>query len=131
VVAGLLISNYPLSLFTMYGVVALAGISVNAAIVLISTANARIRDGLPVVRAILSASKRRVVPILITSLTTIAGLFSLATGLGGSSLIWGPVAASMVWGLLVSSLMTLLFIPLIYRIFMARWPFIHRRKDFR
>ena len=120
VVFGLLISSYPLSLFTLYGVVALAGISVNAAIVMISTANAKLQSGIPVIHSIISAAKRRVIPILITSLTTIAGLFSLATGLGGSSLIWGPVAASMVWGLLVSTVMTLLFIPLMYRIFMAR-----------
>ena len=124
VVTGLLISSYPLSLFTLYGVIALAGIAVNAAIVMISTANARQQAGLPVVHAIIAASKRRVVPIIITSMTTIAGLFSLATGLGGSSLIWGPVAASMVWGLIVSTVLTLLFIPVFYRIFMSEWRWI-------
>ncbi len=121
VVAGLLISGYPLSLFTVFGIVALAGIAVNAAIVLISTANARRAEGLSVMSAIISASRRRVVPILITSLTTIAGLFSLATGLGGESLIWGPVANSLVWGLVVSAVLTLFFIPLLYRIFMVPW----------
>ncbi len=121
VVVGLLISRYPLSLFTLYGVVALAGIAVNAAIVLISTANARHHSGLNHIHAIIAAAKRRVVPILITSLTTIAGLFSLATGLGGSSLIWGPVAASMVWGLMISTVLTLFYIPLFYRIFMPKW----------
>lgn len=55
------------------------------------------------------------IPILITSLTTIAGLFSLATGLGGRSLLWGPVATAIVWGLLVSTLLTLFVIPLLYR----------------
>ena len=124
VVVGLVISGYPLSLFTMYGVVALAGIAVNAAIVLISTANARVASGMSVVWSIVSAARRRVIPIMITSMTTIAGLFSLATGLGGESLIWGPVAASMVWGLMVSSVMTLLFIPLFYRVFIARWRWL-------
>lgn len=120
VVAGLLISGYPLSLFTVFGIVALAGIAVNAAIVLISTANARRAEGMSVINAIVSASRRRVVPILITSLTTIAGLSSLAMGLGGSSLIWGPVATSLVWGLVVSAMLTLFFIPLLYRVFMGR-----------
>ncbi len=121
VLLGLFVSRYPLSLYTLYGVVALAGISVNAAIVLISTANARLRHGMTLSNAIIFASRRRVIPILITSLTTIAGLFSLATGLGGHSLLWGPVAASMVWGLTVSTLLTLFYIPLLYRLIMRPW----------
>ena len=58
------------------------------------------------------------VPILITTLTTIAGLFSLATGLGGQSLIWGPVATAIVWGLGFSTLLTLFVVPLLYRLSM-------------
>ena len=121
VVLGLFIGQYPLSLFTLYGVVALAGIAVNAAIVLISTANKRLGDRYNVTSAIVRASRRRVIPIMITSLTTIAGLFSLATGLGGHSLLWGPMATSMVWGVAVSTLLTLFYIPLLYRLFMKPW----------
>ncbi|MCB1849290.1 MAG: efflux RND transporter permease subunit [Gammaproteobacteria bacterium] len=119
VVVGLIITENPLSLFTLYGVVALAGIAVNAAIVLISAANERLQRGMSVLHATLYAARRRVIPILITSLTTIAGLFSLATGLGGHSLMWGPVATAIVWGLLVSTLLTLFVIPLLYRISMG------------
>jgi multidrug efflux pump subunit AcrB len=68
--------------------------------------------------ATLYAARRRVIPIMITTLTTIAGLFSLAAGLGGDSLIWGPVATSIVWGLGFSSVLTLFVIPLLYRISM-------------
>jgi len=118
VVIGLIITDNPLSLFTMYGVVALAGIAVNAAIVLISAANERLQNGMSLLHATLYAARRRVIPILITSMTTIAGLFSLATGLGGTSLIWGPVATAIVWGLMVSTVLTLFVIPLLYRIFM-------------
>ncbi len=121
VVLGLLVSQYPLSLFSLYGIVAQAGIAVNAAIVLISTANARLKSGMSTTNAIIYASRRRVIPVLITSLTTIAGLFSLATGLGGESLLWGPVTASMVWGLTVSTILTLFYIPLLYRLFMRPW----------
>lgn len=120
VVLGLMLSETPLSLFTLYGVVALAGIAVNSAIVLISAANARLDAGYTVLHAIVYAARRRVVPIMITSLTTIAGLFSLATGLGGRSLLWGPVATSIVWGLSISSLLTLFFVPILYRLFMRR-----------
>ncbi|MGD2083576.1 MAG: efflux RND transporter permease subunit [Chromatiales bacterium] len=120
VVLGLLITGNPLSLYTLYGVVALAGIAVNAAIVLISAANQRLQAGMSVLHATLYAARRRVIPILITSLTTVAGLFSLATGLGGRSLIWGPVATAIVWGLAFSTVLTLVVVPLLYRIFMGR-----------
>lgn len=118
VVMGLLLTGNPLSLYTMYGVVALTGIAVNSAIVLISAANDRLAAGMSVLHATLYAARRRVIPILITSLTTVAGLFSLATGLGGESLLWGPVATAIVWGLFVSTVLTLFVVPLLYRMFM-------------
>ena len=117
---GLLVSGNPLSLYTLYGVVALAGIAVNAAIVLISAGNQRLAAGMSVLHATIYAARRRVIPILITSLTTIAGLFSLATGLGGKSLVWGPVATAIVWGLAFSTVLTLVVIPLLFRLFMGR-----------
>ena len=114
VVFGLLVSGNPLSLFTLYGVIALTGIAVNSAIVLIDAANRRRRQRMSVLHAAVYAARRRVVPIIITSTTTIAGLFSLATGLGGHSLLWGPVAASIVWGIGFSTLLTLFAMPLFY-----------------
>ena len=120
VVMGLFVTNNPLSLFTLYGVVALMGISVNSAIVLISAANARLESGMSLLHATVYAARRRIIPILITSLTTIAGLFSLAAGLAGKSLVWGPVATAIVSGLAVSTMLTLFVIPLIYRTFMSK-----------
>lgn len=119
VILGLLVTNNPISLYTLYGVVALSGISVNSAIVLISAANSRLQDGMSLLHATVYAARRRVIPILITSLTTIAGLFSLATGLAGTSLIWGPVATAIVWGLTFSTMLTLFTIPMLYRLFMG------------
>ena len=55
---------------------------------------------------------------MMTALTTIAGLFSLAVGLGGRSLLWGPIAASMVAGLLVATVLTLFLVPVLFRSFM-------------
>jgi multidrug efflux pump subunit AcrB len=122
VVLGLLVSGNPLSLYTLYGVVALAGIAVNAAIVLISAANERLAAGMGLEHAVIHAARRRVVPILITTVTTIGGLLSLAIGLGGKSLMWGPVAASIVWGLGFSALLTLFAIPLVWRLAMGLKP---------
>ncbi|HEY5632249.1 MAG TPA: efflux RND transporter permease subunit [Burkholderiaceae bacterium] len=118
VTIGLLITGNPLSLFTMYGVVALAGIAVNSAIVLIAATNDRRALGFPIAHAVLGAARRRVVPVLITSLTTVAGLFSLATGLGGKSLLWGPVASSIVWGLGVATGLTLFVVPIVCFLFL-------------
>ena len=114
---GLLLTGNPLSLYTLYGVIALAGIAVNSAIVLIDAANARIRAGMRPLHATIYAARRRVIPILMTTTTTIAGLFSLAVGLGGKSLVWGPVASSIVAGLGVASVLTLFMIPTLYRAF--------------
>ncbi|MGH1359041.1 MAG: efflux RND transporter permease subunit [Burkholderiaceae bacterium] len=118
VTIGLVVSGNPLSLFTMYGVIALVGIAVNSAIVLTDAMNKRVRSGWPVMHAVVWAGRRRVVPVMITSLTTIAGLFSLAIGLGGKSLLWGPIASSIVWGLGVATLLTLFVVPLLYATFM-------------
>jgi multidrug efflux pump subunit AcrB len=117
---GLVISGNPLSLYSLYGVIALTGIAVNSAIVLIDAANERRRNGMGPLHAAVYAARRRVVPILITTSTTIGGLLSLALGLGGKSLIWGPVAAAIVWGLTVSTVLTLFVVPLLYRLFMGR-----------
>jgi multidrug efflux pump subunit AcrB len=117
VIFGLLLTGNPLSLYTLYGIIALTGIAVNSAIVLIDAANARIRAGMRPLHATIYAARRRVIPILMTTTTTIAGLFSLAVGLGGKSLVWGPVASSIVSGLGVASLLTLFMIPTLFRAF--------------
>ena len=117
VIFGLFITGHMLSLYTIYGIVALTGIAVNAAIVLIDATNRRVEDGMRPLHAIMYAARRRVIPILMTTLTTIAGLFSLATGLGGKSLLWGPVATSMVFGLFVATTMTLFILPVLFRLF--------------
>ncbi|RPH60238.1 MAG: efflux RND transporter permease subunit, partial [Burkholderiales bacterium] len=118
VTVGLYITGNPLSLFTMYGVIALTGIAVNSAIVLIAAANDRRDAGRSIAHAVVQAARRRVVPVIITSLTTIAGLFALAAGFGGKSLLWGPVASSIVWGLGVATILTLFVVPILYGTFM-------------
>ncbi len=117
VTLGLLLTGNPISLYTVFGLIALTGIAVNAAIVLISAANDRLKAGMTITHATIYAARRRIIPIIITTLTTIAGLSGLALGLGGTSLIWGPVATAIVSGLAFSSVLTLFAIPLLYRIF--------------
>lgn len=128
VTLGLLVSGNPMSLYTLYGVIALTGIAVNAAIVLISAANDRRAAGMRTLHATLYAARRRVIAILMTTGTTIAGLFSLAVGLGGKSLLWGPVASSIVWGLAFSAVLTLFVIPTLYRLFVRLGTQIDARR---
>lgn len=128
VTMGFLVSGNSISLYSLYGVSALMGITVNSSIVLIWAANDRLKSGMSVIHSIVYAARRRVVPILITSLTTMAGMFSLAVGLGGESLLWGPVAGTIVWGMGFSTILTLLIIPLVYRLTMTRSKILaHRR----
>lgn len=120
VVFGLFFSKDPLSLYTMYGMVALTGVIISTAIVLIDAINARRRAGVETLQAILQAATRRLAPILLTALTTFVDLIPLAMGWGGKSLIWSPMATAIVWGLLVSTMLTLFIIPLLYWILALR-----------
>ena len=119
VVFGVIVTGNSMSFYSMYGVVALAGIAVNSAIVLVSAANQRIEAGMGVLHATVFAARRRFIPVIITTFTTIGGLFSLAAGLAGASVIWGPLAVAIVSGLFFSTPLILLVIPQVYRLLMT------------
>ncbi|MFP4636949.1 MAG: efflux RND transporter permease subunit [Spirochaetaceae bacterium] len=116
----LLISGTSLSTTVIYAGVALVGIAVNDAIVLISFTNRLRAEGVEVSAAVMEAAKTRLRPILLTSFTTIAGLLPTAIGIGGYSVVWGPMASSITFGLLFSTLATLVLIPCIYGLFYDR-----------
>lgn len=108
---GLLVSGNPFSILALYGWVALAGIAVNDAIVLMTFVNYRKQQGADGGEAVIEAGRLRFRPIILTSVTTISGLLPMAVGLGGMSLTWGPMANTIVWGIGVATLMTLFLIP--------------------
>lgn len=112
---GLLISGNPFSITAMFGFVALAGIVVNDAIVMMDFMNKR-RAGERVSvfrlwRSIVNAGRLRLRPIILTSLTTISGLVPMAIGIGGISEMWSPLANVILFGLMVSTVLTLFVIP--------------------
>jgi len=113
----LLISGTSLSTTVIYAGIALIGIAVNDAIVLISFINEQRAEGVDAGPAVVEAAKTRLRPTLLTSLTTIAGLLPTAIGLGGYSVVWGPMAATITFGLLFSTITTLILIPCIYGLF--------------
>ncbi len=118
---GLIISGNPFSILTMYAMVALAGIAVNDAIVLISFINNKRRRNGGRWRSIIESGHVRLRPVILTSLTTILGLTPMAIGLGGKSETWGPFATTIIWGLVVATMMTLFAIPTIYSIVVDDW----------
>jgi len=120
VVIGLLVSGQPITLYTLYGCVALSGVAVNASIVLVSAGEDRLALGMNPLAAAFHAARRRLVPIIITTLTVIGGLISLAFGWGGNSLLWGPLASAIVWGLAVATPLTLFVTPLLHAGLMRR-----------
>jgi multidrug efflux pump subunit AcrB len=114
---GLLIAGNPFSITTLYGMVALAGVVVNNAIVLIDFINHDRAHGINMWRALISSGKMRLRAIILTTGTTIMGLAPMAFGIGGKSAIWQPLANTIVWGLLASTILTLFVIPCVYAIF--------------
>lgn len=104
---GLMATGQPLSFFGTLGIISLAGIIINNAIVLIDQIDIE-RSRLPMREAIVAASQKRLRPILLTSATTVLGLAPMAIA-GGA--LWQPMAVLMMSGLAVASLLTLLFVP--------------------
>jgi multidrug efflux pump subunit AcrB len=107
------------SYFTVNGfmaVVGLTGLVINDAIVLINFMNKRVEDGLPLKEALLIAGHQRMRPIIMTTLTTIAGLLPMAIGIPDFSMAWSPFATAFIAGLSVSTVMTLLVLPVLFGI---------------
>ncbi len=114
VVLYLYLFKVPLSTTVIYAGVALAGIAVNDAIVLIDLLNRLRREGMNTEDAVPLAVASRLRPILLTSITTMAGLIPTAFGIGGASPVWGPMSGTIVFGLLFSTLSSLVVVPCLY-----------------
>ena len=117
---GLLITGKDLSAIAMIGFVMLAGIIVNNGIVLVDTINQLRESGYEFEEAILTAGTMRVRPILMTALTTILGLSTMAIGLGQGAEMMQPMAIVTIGGLIYGTLLTLLVVPCIYGLFNRR-----------
>lgn len=116
VLVGLLISGYALGATAMVGLVVLAGIVVNNAIVLVDFINQSRQSGLSLDEAIIEAGRTRLRPIAMTALTTILGLVPLALGYGEGAQIMAPMAIAVIGGLLTSTILTLIVVPVVYHI---------------
>ena len=110
----LLITRTPLSVVAYLGIIMLGGIAVNNGIVLIEFVNSLRKEGYSAYDAVVEASKTRLRPILMTSLTTILGLLPLALGMGEGAELQAPLALTVMGGLTSATFLTLVFIPALY-----------------
>jgi multidrug efflux pump subunit AcrB len=108
----------PLTLFSMFGLVALSGVVINDSIVLIDFINLRVRQGVPIRKALVESGERRFRPIMLTSLTTIAGLAPLMTERSFQAQLLIPMAASLAFGLMLATFLVLLLVPTFYLLYL-------------
>jgi len=109
-----------LSIVVLIGVILLAGIVVNNAIVLVDCVNQFRRGGMERDAALREAGRIRFRPILMTTATTVLGLLPLALGLGEGTEIRAPMAITVIAGLSASTVLTLVFVPVVYSLLSRR-----------
>lgn len=132
VVLALVLHDKPISMMAMMGAVGLGGVVVNDAIVLVTFINDRIKAGAPVYDAVVEAGVTRLRPIILTSVTTIAGLLPTIYGWGGYEPFIVPAAITLAYGLLFATFLTLAVVPALYlvgddvKMLLAR---VFRRRD--
>ncbi|HKK46617.1 MAG TPA: efflux RND transporter permease subunit [Balneolaceae bacterium] len=115
-ILGLWVTGSSISVVVFIGLILLAGIVVNNAIVLIDLINQMRARGTNKIRAILEGGKSRLRPILMTTLTTTLGLLPLAIGIGDGAELRAPMAITVISGLVFSTMLTLIVIPVVYAI---------------
>ncbi len=113
VVGGMWLCQFPFSLATFIGLVSLAGVVVNDAIVVVDFVNQE-RRNLPLKAALLKAGANRLRPVLLTTVTTIGGLLPLFLNLSGGAEFWQPLTGAVVSGLAFATVLTLVVIPVLY-----------------
>ena len=116
-VVGHLIMGIPLTLFSMYGIVALTGIVVNDSIVLIDFINSRVRAGMPIDEALHESGVRRFRPVMLTTITTIGGLIPILLESSIQAQILIPMATSIAYGELFATIVVLYLVPVTYSLY--------------
>ena len=114
---GHVVMGLEFTLLSVFGMIALTGVVVNDSIVLIDFINHRIESGLPLYDALIDAGKRRFRPVILTSITTVAGLtpMLLETSFQGQILV--PMATSLAFGLIVATALILVLVPTMYCVY--------------
>lgn len=114
VIFGMWVCGHPFSLASFIGLICLAGIVVNDAIVLVDFTNRARRSGMRVKDAVMEAGITRLRPVLLTTATTIGGLSPLFLNISGGAEFWQPLTGAVIFGLAFATLLTLVVIPVCY-----------------
>ena len=128
VVYALILHNMPASFMALMGVVAMPGVVVNNAIVLVNFINVNREAGMDARQAAAEAGAQRFRPIWASSITTLLGLFPTAYGFGGYEPFVAPMALSLAWGLTIAMPLTLFLIPMAYVLADDLTSWIKRKK---
>jgi multidrug efflux pump subunit AcrB len=113
-VVGHWIVGFDVTLLSMFGMVALAGIVVNDSLVLVDLVNRRVRAGGGVYQSVEEGARIRFRPIILTTLTTVAGITPLLFERSLQAQVLKPMAVSIVFGLMFATMLTLLVVPSLY-----------------
>ncbi|MDH4228512.1 MAG: efflux RND transporter permease subunit [Nitrospirota bacterium] len=116
VVVGHLVMGQPLGMLSLIGLAGLVGVVVNDSLVLVSFVNNARRGGAPRWNSLVRSARNRLRPILLTSVTTIAGMASLSFQTRGQAAYLAPMAISIVWGLAFATVLTLVMVPCVLAI---------------
>ncbi|MGB7443950.1 MAG: efflux RND transporter permease subunit [Coleofasciculaceae cyanobacterium] len=111
---GLMIAQKELGLFALIGIVLLMGLVTKNAILLVDFALAGLKEDKPQFKAVVEAGVSRLRPILMTSISTIAGMVPIALGLGAAGEVRAPMAISVIGGFSTSTLLTLVVVPVLF-----------------
>ena len=122
VLAALFVTQTPVTVVVMLGVIILGGIVVNNGIILIDSINRLRARGVELFEAVIESGKIRLRPILMTTMTTVLGLLPLALGIVEGAKLQSPMAITVMGGLVVSTVLTLFVIPCVYTIVASRLP---------
>jgi multidrug efflux pump subunit AcrB len=116
VIFGLLVTGLPFSMMTMIAVVALAGIVVNDALVLVDFVNRERERGIDRWNSLINAGATRLRPIIMTTVTTIAGFLPIIFSTSSTTSDYKPMAVSIAFGLAFATVLTLFVIPVLYSV---------------
>ena len=120
------VMGYTLTLFSLFGAVALAGVVVNDSLVLLDRINRFVRGGMPVVDAVRQAGEVRFRAVVLTTITTVTGLLPLLSERSTQAQTLIPIAISLAFGLMAATVLTLVVVPTLYLVVndakrAARW----------
>ncbi|MDB4265097.1 efflux RND transporter permease subunit, partial [bacterium] len=128
-ILGHLVMGIEFTMVSIFGIVALSGIVVNDSLILIDFINRAVRDGMNIDQAVIESGKARFRPVLLTSVTTIAGLFPLLLERSFQAQFLIPMAVSICFGLLAATVLTLLYVPALYLIVQDILNLLSRKKQ--